>query len=36
MVSALREKIGRIEAHHAEMAPQLERLKAGSRAWSVA
>ena len=28
MVSALREKIGRIEAHHADMASQLERLKA--------
>ncbi len=27
MVNALREKVGRIEAHHAEMAPQLERLK---------
>lgn len=27
MVNALREKIGRIEAHHAEMTPQLERLK---------
>lgn len=30
MVSALREKIGRIEAHHAEMTPQLERLKAAA------
>ena len=30
MVSALREKIGRIEAHHADMAPQLERLKAAA------
>jgi hypothetical protein len=28
--TALREKIGRIEAHHAEMAPQLERLKAAA------
>ena len=27
MVGALREKIARIEAHHADMAPQLERLK---------
>jgi hypothetical protein len=27
MVDALREKIGRIEAHHADIAPQLERLK---------
>ncbi len=30
MVSALREKIGRIEAYHANMAPQLERLKAAA------
>ena len=30
MVSALREKIGRIEAHHADMTPQLERLKAAA------
>jgi len=30
MVNALREKIGRIEAHHAEMTPQLERLKAAA------
>ena len=30
MVSALREKIGRIEAHHAEMTPQLERLKSAA------
>ena len=30
MVNALREKIGRIEAHHADMAPQLERLKAAA------
>ncbi|HNV25299.1 MAG TPA: methyl-accepting chemotaxis protein, partial [Nitrospira sp.] len=30
MVNALREKIGRIEAHHANMAPQLERLKAAA------
>jgi methyl-accepting chemotaxis protein len=27
MVGALREKIARIEAHHADIAPQLERLK---------
>lgn len=27
MVGALREKIARIEAHHADMVPQLERLK---------
>ncbi|MBK7485567.1 MAG: methyl-accepting chemotaxis protein [Nitrospira sp.] len=30
MVDALREKIGRIEAHHADIAPQLERLKAAA------
>lgn len=30
MVDALREKIARIEAHHAAMAPQLERLKAAA------
>ena len=30
MVGALREKISRIEAHHADMAPQLERLKAAA------
>jgi len=30
MVSALREKISRIEAHHADMTPQLERLKAAA------
>lgn len=30
MVNALREKISRIEAHHADMTPQLERLKAAA------
>ncbi|MBS0169123.1 MAG: methyl-accepting chemotaxis protein [Nitrospira sp.] len=30
MVGALREKISRIEARHAEMTPQLERLKAAA------
>ena len=30
MVGALREKIGQIETHHAQMAPQLERLKAAA------
>ncbi len=30
MVNALRDKIGRIEAYHADMAPQLERLKAAA------
>ncbi len=30
MVGALREKIARIEAHHAAIAPQLERLKAAA------
>ncbi len=30
MVSALREKIVRIEAHHAEMIPQVKRLKAAA------
>ena len=30
MVGALREKVARIEAHHADIAPQLERLKAAA------